>query len=366
MGFVLFLMAVLWALGWVMKTPIRARLIMIGVLYGAVVLAQLVLPAEAELRQATGGDARPWLVLGGLVGLGYGYSRMIGRLRHKKPDAMPEPAPASDKFRDVELNRYARQIVLREIGGAGQKKLKAAKVLVVGAGGLGSPVLLYLAAAGVGTIGVIDDDTVDGSNLQRQIIHRDQMIDTPKVFSAQTAMTELNPFITVRPYHRRLTAEIAQTLFAEFDLILDGSDTFETRQIVNAAAVATGKPLIAGAITQWEGQISLYDPKSGAPCYACIFPEAPAAGLAPSCAEAGVIATLPGILGTMMANEALKELTGAGTGLRGRLMLVDALHGETRTVKVTRRADCACCGPLRAQQPADASVPDRMTGALKA
>ena len=198
----------------------------------------------------------------------------------------------------MELNRYARHIVLRELGGGGQRKLKEAKVLVIGAGGLGSPALLYLAAAGVGTIGVIDDDSVDGSNLQRQIIHRDQDIDTPKVFSAQAAMQALNPFVTVKPYHRRLTADLAAKLFAEYDLILDGSDNFDTRYLANRAAVATGKPLISGAITQWEGQISLYHPASGAPCFECLFPSRPAEGLAPSCAEAGVIAPLPGIIGS--------------------------------------------------------------------
>ena len=343
MGLVLSLMAALWVLGWVMKTPLKARLVMIGLLYIAVVLAQLVLPEAAELRRATGGDVRPWLVLGGGAALVLGYGRILGLLR-RRSTAPAAPAQGPDTFREAELNRYARHIVLREIGGTGQKKLKAARVLVVGAGGLGSPALMYLAAAGIGTIGVIDDDTVEGSNLQRQIIHRDDMIGTPKVFSAQAAMEALNPFITVRPYQRRLDAATAQALFAEYDLILDGTDNFDTRYMVNRAAVAAGKPLIAAAITQWEGQISLYHPASDAPCYECVFPQRPAEGLAPSCAEAGVIAPLPGILGTMMASEAVKEITGAGTGLRGRLVIHDALHTETRTMRTPRRADCACCG----------------------
>lgn len=345
MGLVLFLMAALWGLGWVMKTPIRTRLMMIGLLYLAVIIAQLLLPETAELRRATGGDVRPWLVLGGVVALGYGYSRIIARLRRKPPET---PPPKPDSFREAELNRYARHIILREIGGTGQKKLKSAKVLVVGAGGLGSPALLYLAAAGVGTIGVIDDDTVDGTNLQRQIIHTDDRIGMPKVFSAQAAMQALNPFITIRPYNRRLDADTAETLFRDYDLILDGTDNFDTRYLVNRAAVATGKPLIAAAITQWEGQISLYHPATDAPCYECIFPQRPAPGLAPSCAEAGVIAPLPGILGTMMANEALKEITGAGTGLRGRMILWDALYSETRTMRLKRRAGCACCATVSA------------------
>lgn len=343
MGLVLFLMAALWALGWVMKTPVKARLVMIGLLYAAVILAQIVLPEGSDLRRATGGDVRPWLVLGGVAVLALGYGRILGLLRRRSPTPAA-PVPNPDTFREAELNRYARHIVLREIGGTGQKKLKAARVLVVGAGGLGSPVLLYLAAAGVGTIGVIDDDTVDGSNLQRQVIHRDDMIGTPKVFSAQAAMEALNPFITVRPYHRRLEAAGAEALFAEYDLILDGSDNFDTRYMVNRAAVAAGKPLIAAAITQWEGQISLYHPASGAPCYECVFPERPADGLAPSCSEAGVIAPLPGVMGSMMALEAIKELTGTGAGLRGRLVIHDALYSETRAMRIPRRPDCACCG----------------------
>ncbi|WFE73617.1 HesA/MoeB/ThiF family protein [Roseinatronobacter sp. S2] len=344
MGLVLFLMAALWGLGWAMKAPVRARLWMIGLIYLAVVIAQLVLPETAALRMATGGTVQPWLVLGALAALGLGYSAILGRLRRRVKDRTPPPAPQTDTFREAELNRYARHIVLREIGGTGQKKLKAARVLVVGAGGLGSPALLYLAASGVGTIGVIDDDLVDGSNLQRQVIHRDDMIDTPKVFSAQAAMLALNPFIAVRPYHRRLTDDVAATLFADYDLILDGTDNFDTRYLVNRAAVATGKPLISAAITQWEGQISLYHPASGGPCYECVFPNRPAAGLAPACAEAGVVSPLPGILGTMMALEAVKHLTGAGQTLQGRLHIHDGLYAESRTLRIARRAGCACCG----------------------
>lgn len=343
MGFVLLLMAALWALGRVMNTPVRARLIMIGLLYIAVVIAQMVLPETAELRRATGGDVRPWLVLGGIACLGYGYVFLVTRLRAKTHQSVNTPAPSTSTFREAELNRYARHIVLREIGGVGQKKLKTARILVVGAGGLGSPALLYLAAAGVGKIGVIDDDIVDGSNLQRQVIHRDDMIGTPKVFSAEAAMKALNPFIDVLPYNRRLTPEIAETLFGDYDLILDGTDNFDTRYLINRAAVKTAKPLISAAITQWEGQISLYHPATGAPCFECIFPQRPAAGLAPSCAEAGVIAPLPGVLGAMMALEAIKETTGAGTGLRGRLLIHDALYAETRSMSISRRAGCACC-----------------------
>lgn len=344
MGLVLFLMAGVWGLGAVMNVPNRTRLAMIGGIYAVVVLTQLVLPVGNPLRQATGGAVQPWLVLGGLAGVVVLYRLALRRLRARATPAEPAPPAPDAPFREAELNRYARHIFLREIGGTGQKHLKAARVLVIGAGGLGSPVLLYLAASGVGTIGVIDDDVVDGSNLQRQVIHTDDRIGQPKVFSAQTAMQALNPFITVRPYHRRLTEDIAPDLFADYDLIIDGSDNFDTRYLVNRAAVAAQKPLIAGAMTQWEGQVSLYHPAAGGPCFQCVFPERPAPGLVPSCAEAGVIAPLPGIIGSMMAVEALKHLCAAGTGLRGRLVIHDALYAETRSIRVNRADDCPVCG----------------------
>ena len=216
-------------------------------------------------------------------------------------------------------------------------------MLVVGAGGLGSPALLYLAAAGVGTIGVIDADTVEGSNLQRQIIHADARIGLPKVQSAEIAMRALNPFIEVRPYQRRLDDATA-SLIADYDLILDGTDNFDTRYLVNRLCVQARKPLISAAITQWEGQISLYDPARGGPCYECVFPERPLPGMVPTCAEAGVAAPLPGIIGSMMAMEAIKYLTGAGDPLRGRLMIFDALYAEARVIGAKKRPDCPVCG----------------------
>ena len=283
-----------------------------------------------------------WIAFALIGGVGILYGEGVRVLRQRRaPD--PAAAPAGT-FRAAELDRYARHIILREIGGPGQKRLKGAKVLVVGAGGLGSPVLLYLAAAGVGTIGVIDDDVVEGSNLQRQVIHTDGRIGMPKVFSAEVAMRALNPFIEVRPYHRRLTEEIAVDLVRDFDLVLDGTDDFDTRYLVNRACVAAGVPLISGAITQWEGQVSLFDPAKGAPCYACVFPVKPAPGLVPTCAEAGVAAPLPGVIGGMMAMEAVKWITGAGEGLAGRLMIHDALYMETRVIGVRKRVDCEICG----------------------
>ncbi|UWQ18721.1 HesA/MoeB/ThiF family protein [Jannaschia sp. M317] len=349
MMLVLILAGAIWALGAWLKTPVQARLYMLGLLYVAVLFVQVALPDGHALRETLGGGPGEWLVLGGLVALILGYRAVLSRVRKRAQaaEAAQAPPPAqTGPFSPVELDRYARHIILREVGGVGQKRLKDAKVLVVGAGGLGSPVLLYLAAAGVGTIGVIDDDEVSLSNLQRQIVHTDAASGTSKVFSAQTTLTALNPHVTVRPYHRRLTAEIAPALFGDYDLIVDGSDSFATRAMVNAAAVASGRPLVAGAITQWEGQVTIYDPAGGAPCMACLFPEAPAAGLAPSCAEAGVVGALPGIVGSVMALEVIKVITGAGTPLRGTMLLWDGLDADARRMKIARRADCPVCGDI--------------------
>ena len=299
------------------------------------------LAGDTQAARVIGGDLQGWVVFGVLVGVTGAYRVGFRALRGRR--AEPE-APVPGTFRAVELDRYARHILLREIGGPGQKALKSARVLVVGAGGLGSPALLYLAASGVGVIGVIDADGVENSNLQRQIIHTDQRIGMPKVFSAEIAMRALNPFIEVRPYHRRLTGENAAALIAEYDLVLDGTDNFDTRYLVNRVCVALGKPLISGAITQWEGQVSLFDSAKGTPCYECVFPVRPAPGLVPSCAEAGVAAPLPGVIGAMMAVEAVKHITGAGETLTGRLMIHDALYADSRVIAVKRRADCACCG----------------------
>jgi molybdopterin/thiamine biosynthesis adenylyltransferase len=342
---VLFLAAVIWGIGALMKTPARQRLGLIGVLWLAVVAEHLILPEGHPLRAATGGSAQVWLSLGLVAAVILGYCAVIGRLRSR---AAPAATVQETKgpFTPAEVERYSRHILLREIGGPGQRALKDASVLVIGAGGLGAPVLLYLAAAGIGRIGVMDDDTVEASNLQRQIIHADARIGMAKVASAAEAMRALNPFVEVRTYTRRLTPDIATDLFAEYDLILDGSDNFDTRYLANRSAVAAGKPLIAAAITQWEGQISLYDPARGGPCYECVFPVRPAPGTVPTCAEAGVAAPLPGVLGSMMALEAVKQLTGAGDTLRGRMLLFDGLHGENRLISLRKRADCPVCGAI--------------------
>ncbi|MFK7837666.1 MAG: ThiF family adenylyltransferase [Sulfitobacter sp.] len=342
---VLLLAAAIWIGGGRMGASRDVRVSFLALVYVAVLGIQLIFPADNPLRIATGGSAALWLIIGGFAVIVWMYRQALMMLRSRAVSKeRTDPAAPSGPFSDTELNRYARHIVLREVGGAGQKALKDAKVLVVGAGGLGAPALQYLAAAGVGTIGVIDDDVVDNANLQRQVIHNDADIGMPKVFSAQNAMQAQNPFVTIRPYNRRLEEDIAPELVAEYDLVLDGTDNFDTRYLVNRACVAAGLPLVSGALSQWEGQMSVFDPARGAPCYACVFPQAPAAHLAPSCAEAGVIGPLPGVIGAMMAVEAIKVITDAGTPARGQMLIYDALYGETRTIQVERRPDCPTCG----------------------
>ncbi len=341
---VLGLAGLLWGIGLLAGAGRRLRLGVLGLLFGGVLLAQVVLPPGNGLRAATGGEAAPWLALWGLIGIGVAYGLGVRALRRTVRAREGGEEMTSGPFSGRELDRYARHIVLREIGGPGQKRLKRARVLVVGAGGLGAPSLLYLGAAGVGTIGVIDGDVVENSNLQRQVIHTSDTIGMAKVFSAEKALKAQNPDIEVHPYHRRLTAEIAAEMFDGYDLILDGTDNFDTRYLVNRVAAELGKPLISGALSQWEGQLAVFDPAGGGPCYQCIFPKPPAPGLAPSCAEAGVIGPLPGVIGAMMAIEAIKLISDAGTVLRTEMLIYDGLFGETRKIALKRRQDCPICG----------------------
>ena len=215
---------------------------------------------------------------------------------------------------------------------------------VVGAGGLGSPALMYLAAAGVGTLRIIDDDQVSLSNLQRQILHDTDAVGQAKTDSAARGLGRINPHVAVDLRPERLTPETAEALLGGATCVLDGSDSFATRRAVNAACVALGVPLISAAMSQWEGQLSVFDPASDAPCYACVFPDDPAPGLAPSCAEAGIMGALAGVMGSMMAGEAIKLICGAGQVLRGEMLIYDALWGDTRQITLKRRPDCPVCG----------------------
>lgn len=248
---------------------------------------------------------------------------------------------------DDQVERYARHIVLRDVGGAGQQKLLASKVLVIGAGGLGSPVAMYLAAAGVGTIGIVDDDEVSLSNLQRQILYGTADVGAPKVEIAKKTLAALNPDVNVETHHCRATAANAAALIGDYDIVADGSDNFDTRFLMNDACFLGKVPLVSAAIGQFEGQLSTFKAYEGegAPCYRCIFPEKPPAGAIPSCAEAGVIGAVAGVLGSLQAVEIIKELLGMGESMSGRLLIYDALSANTRTVRAKADPRCKLCGP---------------------
>jgi sulfur-carrier protein adenylyltransferase/sulfurtransferase len=245
-----------------------------------------------------------------------------------------------------EILRYSRHLIMPEVGMDGQTKLKAAKVLCIGAGGLGSPLALYLAAAGVGTLGVVDFDVVDFTNLQRQIIHSTADVGRPKLDSAAEKIKAINPYVEVRPFETRLTSANALDLFRQFDIVVDGTDNFPTRYLVNDACVLTGKPNVYGSIFRFEGQVSVFATEQG-PCYRCLYPEPPPPGLVPSCAEGGVLGILPGLVGVMQATEAIKLILGAGEPLIGRLLLVDALSMKFRELKLRKNPDCPVCGKNR-------------------
>jgi sulfur-carrier protein adenylyltransferase/sulfurtransferase len=242
-----------------------------------------------------------------------------------------------------DLARYSRHLALREIGAAGQERLKAARVLVIGAGGLGSPSSLYLAASGIGTLGIIDFDRVDISNLQRQVLFGTTEVGTPKAQSARERLRALNPHIEVVAHEVELRAANVREIFAGYDLVLDGTDRFTTRYLANDACVLLRKPLVSAAIHRFEGQAMTYVPDRG-PCYRCLFPEPPADGLVPNCAEAGVLGVLPGVMGTIQATEAIKLIVGTGEPLLGRLLTYDALSMRFGEFRFERRRDCAVCG----------------------
>ena len=244
----------------------------------------------------------------------------------------------------AELQRYARHVTIPGVGTDGQRRLKAAKVLCVGAGGLGSPIAMYLAAAGVGELGIVDDDIVDFSNLQRQLLHGTSDVDKKKIDSARERLADINPEVKVTTFDARFTAENAREMAEPYDVIIDGTDNFPTRYLSNDLAVLTKKPNVYGSIFRFEGQVSVFAPHLGGPCYRCLFPEAPEPGQVPSCAEGGVLGVLPGIVGCLQANEAIKLVLGAGESLVGRLVHFDALSFRFREIKLKRDPQCALCG----------------------
>jgi len=249
---------------------------------------------------------------------------------------------ADRQFTPEQITRYARHFTLPEVGEKGQAKLLDGKVLCIGAGGLGSPVAFYLAAAGVGTIGIIDHDVVDMSNLQRQILHTNDRVGMPKVESAQKTLNALNPDVRIVPFNERLSSENVMRIIKDFDVIVNGCDNFPTRYLINDACVMAKKPLVDGSIFQFEGQATVFYPGRG-PCYRCLFPEPPPPGAAPSCAEAGVLGVLPGLVGCVQALEAMKLILGAGKPLIGRMMHFDTLSGDVRVLKLRRDPNCLVC-----------------------
>ena len=249
---------------------------------------------------------------------------------------------ADRQFTQEQITRYARHFTLPEVGEKGQAKLLEGKVLCIGAGGLGSPVAFYLAAAGVGTIGIIDNDVVDMSNLQRQILHTNDRVGMPKVESAQKTLNALNPDVKVIPINERLSSENVMRIIRDYDIVINGCDNFPTRYLINDACVMAKKPLVDGSIFQFEGQATVFYPDRG-PCYRCLFPEPPPPGAAPSCAEAGVLGVLPGLVGCVQALEAMKLILGAGRPLIGRMMHFDTLSSEVRVLKLRRDPNCLVC-----------------------
>jgi molybdopterin/thiamine biosynthesis adenylyltransferase/rhodanese-related sulfurtransferase len=254
------------------------------------------------------------------------------------------PMEKPPQLTDAQRDRYSRHLLLPEVGEAGQAKLLASRVLLLGAGGLGSPAALYLAAAGVGTLGLVDADVVDASNLQRQILHATSRVGTPKVESGEKTIKDLNPDVKVVKFEERLLSDNVERIFKDFDVVVDGCDNFPTRYLVNDASVFLKKPVVHGSIFRFEGQVTTFVPGSGGPCYRCLYPEPPPPHLAPSCQEAGVLGILPGVIGVIQATEAIKLLLGRGNSLNGRLLTYDSLRMKFGELKLRRDTGCPVCG----------------------
>jgi adenylyltransferase/sulfurtransferase len=257
--------------------------------------------------------------------------------------SVTSPTGGAFEFSPDELSRYSRHLILPGVGPEGQRRLKEASILLVGAGGLGSPAGLYLAAAGVGRLGIADADTIDLSNLQRQVLFTTADVGRPKAAAAAERLRGLNPSVTIEPHAVRVSAANAAALVARYDLVIDATDNFPTRYLLNDACVLAGKPLLYGAIVQFHGQVSLFAPPEG-PCYRCLFPEPPPAGSVPNCAEGGVLGVLPGVIGTLQATEAIKRILGTGRSLAGRLLLYDAQATEFTELSISRDPSCPVCG----------------------
>jgi molybdopterin/thiamine biosynthesis adenylyltransferase/rhodanese-related sulfurtransferase len=332
-----------------------------GYIPGAISLPRAHLESQAEQKLPDknahivaycAGGTRSALAAATLQDFGYTHVETAnpGFVRWKDLN-YPMEMPAA--LTDAQRERYSRHILLPEVGEAGQAKLLKSKVLLLGAGGLGSPAMMYLAAAGVGTLGVVDADVVDASNLQRQIVHATSRVGMPKVESAAHFVSDLNPDVKVVPHKERLTSANVERIFADYEVVVDGTDNFPTRYLVNDASVWMGKPIVHGSIFRFDGQVTTFISPNAAkklgveagPCYRCLYPEPPPPHLAPSCQEAGVLGILCGIIGTVQATEAIKILLGKGTTLAGRLMTYDSLKMKFRELRLRRAPDCPVCGP---------------------
>ncbi len=313
---------------------------------------QRILDKTTKVIAYCAGGTRSALAAATLADLGYSNVETAnpGFVRWKD---LGFPIETPPQLTDVQRDRYSRHLLLPEVGEVGQAKLLKSKVLMIGAGGLGSPAALYLAAAGVGTLGIIDADVVDASNLQRQVLHATSRIGKPKVESAEVMLRDLNPDVKVVGYKERLTSANVEQFFSEYDVVVDGTDNFPTRYLVNDASVFLGKPVVHGSIFRFDGQVTTFVPESAArklgieagPCYRCLYPEPPPAHLAPSCQEAGVLGILPGVVGVIQATEAIKVILGKGAPLVGRLLTYDSMKMKFRELRLRRDPNCVVCGP---------------------
>ncbi len=318
-----------------------------GVLEGSIHLVSP--PTDQPMVVYCGSGARSALAASTLRTMGYSNAcSLAGGFQEWRARGGPWELPS--RLPDDQLKRYDRHIRLPEIGEAGQRKLLDSRVVIVGAGGLGSPAALYLAAAGVGTLGLVDHDRVDISNLQRQVLHSTRTVGNPKVESARDTIRALNPDVSVQTMDQRLGASNALEILDGYDIIIDGADNFPTRYLINDVSVRLQVPVVHGSVFRFEGQVSLFDPAEG-PCYRCLFPEPPAPELAPNCEEAGVLGVLPGVVGTLQAAEAIKWLVGVGEGLAGRLLTLDVLSQRFRILRFGRNPDCPSCADPDAPPP---------------
>lgn len=307
---------------------------------------------ETEILLICQAGARSLQAAHALIAAGYPkVASVVGGTTQWMADGLPVTKPQLDAEESDFMDRYSRHLRLPEVGVPGQRKLESSRVLMIGAGGLGSPACFYLAAAGVGHLRIVDDDVVDRSNLQRQILHTEASIGALKVASAQAALSALNPRTQLQAVPERVTSDNIERLLEDVDVVLDGSDNFPARYLLNDACVKLAKPLVYGAVQRFEGQVSVFDAgrqRGQAPCYRCLFPEPPAPGFAPNCSEAGVLGVLPGVIGLLQATEVIKLLLGIGEPLRGRLLHFDALAMRFRELRLRPDPDCVVCAPGRA------------------